>query len=200
MSDASQLGKEQLLAVTAAHSADSGLDDSAALLRERFLAFGRAVEHSAEGVDEAGLIESLQAEFLQQELGPRVPRHHSWPLLLAGALAASVLVAAVGITLVQIATNGLPSDQVVVVPPSDDQQSAEPVIARNHASAAPEPRLSAGVSSAGVSSWDDPLDVEIQAAQSRLAGLRGQGLVDGTLTSLSNELDSISYDLEGGSL
>ena len=186
MNDEPQLTAEQLRQATSpALPPDAALDAETAALRKSFLQLGRAVEAANDDFDEAELVARLTRTCLAKETQPAAlpatKGRGDWvPLVLGAALAASALVAIVR-------TAAVWSGGEIAVAPQAPPGASE--------SAAND--LAAGVAPA----WSDPLDDEIASAQATVEGLadRPRGL-DGSLENFGSRLQSMSAELESGSL
>src|SRR5262245_16876550 len=104
MNDDHNLNDEQLRRATSRSlPTDSvlGVDTSAA--RDSFLAFGRSLEAAARNLDEAALIEKLTSTCVASPA--EQPTRDWWPLIVAGALAAGMLLAVARIAMETRRTN-----------------------------------------------------------------------------------------------
>jgi hypothetical protein len=127
-----------------------------------------------------------------------IPAQHGkrsiWPLLLSGAIAASALIAAVQVA----ATWSTQEPQAAVAPNLEAAPKA------HVAASAAKPDSStaeAAVTRPLYAPWHDDLDDEIIAAQSVLAAVAGKtASLDGSLSSIDEQLDAMASDLTEGSL
>lgn len=199
MNEELELSRDQLEAATTRASASTALDAEAAALGESFRAFGQTAERTAGEFDEAALIEQLQSTLLErsslQVIACKSRGARSlWPLLLSGAIAASALIAAVRIA----ATWPTQPPQVVVSPSHQETEGPRalaPAIVKGSAPA------EASVPEQAYLTWHDELDDEIIAAQSVLAGVAGKTTpLDGSLSSMDEQLEAMASDLSEGSL
>jgi len=180
MNDELEFTEDQLRQATSrALAADTALDADAATMRESFLSLGSAIEAAAADFDEDALIAKLRGSMAVESTSALQPaarndsRPKWWLVLLAGALAASVLIAIGRIGVVE----------------------NEPMVALNG------PPASGGVEVAVASTWHDPLDEQIASAQVEMqqlaAGSRG---LDGSLSEMNDKLEAMSRELLGESL
>ena len=174
MNDHEALTPEQLnLATSRSLPADVPLDADTSLLREGWLALGHAAESAADGFDSQALLLRLQAELLAPPQPVEIKQQQSswWPAILGAALALSMLVA-----LLRSLPEGASPSQV-----SNGSAQTKDL--------------------AAVAAWSDPLDDEIDRAAQRVQSLVVQGnAIDATLSGLSQQLESMSDDLEHQSL
>jgi hypothetical protein len=189
--------RPQLEAATSRSLApDAALDAETSSLREGFITLGRVVEAASADYDEAALIARVRSACADQTPAVEVRRRSSpWPLVLGGALALSALIAIVRIVVTWPAAN----DAVVHAPSAPTRTNDSP--------REPSPTQVAGDGAEAMSAdqsalaWDDSLDEEIAAAQSRLADMSGSLTgIDGTLSNINQTLEALSDDLSGGSL
>jgi type VI protein secretion system component VasK len=150
------------------------LDESAAELREGWLAMGRALDGQNANFSEADLFARLLNEA-EQRVEPNQParvkqRDRLWPALLASALALGLLVAVMN-------TSWVGNQPKIATAPNSDQPAVD------------------------AARWTDPLDDELDAAAQQVSTLVVQGTgVDASLSNLADHLESMSDELTNGSL
>jgi len=166
----------------------TALDDNTAALRDGWLSLGSAVDRANADFSESELLTQVLAV---QDVNPRVEparpatmpqpveAWRGWPAILAGALALTMLLA-VARTLWEA--------------------SREPIAANSPVT--PESLPSSDAYTAGdESGWSDPLDEELDEAAEEVRSLVAQTSgVDASLSSLSEQLESMSDDLTNNSL
>jgi len=201
MNDDPNITRTQLEAATAPeHAAGLPHDANCAALRERFLAFGRAVEQASEPFEEQALIARLTAAVRDQSAAaPSVrraaPSRSTWLLLLSGALAVSALIAIVRVAMLW------PAGEQVANVPAAAQPTEQAVAVPSNVVPTPANDPEKLISATGVLTWSDSLDNEIAAAQSRLYQMAGRTpALDSELTGIDQELESLSSDMNGDSL
>lgn len=180
MNDELELTEDQLRRATSrAPIADAALDAETAAMRDSFLSLGSAIEAAAADFDEGALIAKLHSSMAVESTSvvPRATRSDSrpkwWLVLLAGALAASVLIAIGRIGVVE------PEPMVVLTVPSGN----------------------GAAEFAAASTWHDPLDEQIASAQTEVQQLAvGSHGLDGSLSEMNDKLEAMSRELLGESL
>jgi hypothetical protein len=173
------IDKELRLATARSLPAGEALDAETASLREAFLALGSAVESAAGPTDEAAIVARLRRSSIRPAPQPTTVRD-AWPLVLAGALAASALVA-VG----RIALESGPIETVA-------QVAAPGVLPLSNGSAS---------NRAMTAAWSDSLDTEIAYAAARIEQLSTrQQSFDSSLIDMNVRLEALSQELSSESL
>jgi hypothetical protein len=156
----------------------ASLDHETRTLRHGWLALGGSLERTAQGLDQAALVASLQAELIDQpqrvQPAAQSGSRSWWPAVLGTALALTMLLAVV---------RSLPWG-------GSTDLDGQTVLTTGPDSYLPEP-----------AAWSDPLDDEIVQAAEQVQALIAQSPgIDESLTGISQELESISDDLQHGSL
>jgi len=153
------------------------LDAETASLRDGFLALGSAVEAAAGPPDEAALLARLKRPRASDARVTARPRKRDWlPLLLAGALAASALIAIARVAMVSQSTDA------IAELPAGQRQSTLP----DHLVAA---------------MWNDSLDEEILLAALSIDQLSGKNRgFDRSLLHMNERLEALSQELATESL
>lgn len=192
MNDELNMNEEQLrLATSRVLPADAKLEAETAALRDGFLTIGGALETAAGDFDEAAFSERIRSSCRDHNpsrvKGAATTRA---PYRFIGAIAGFVLAASVLIAIGRLVVVSPRTDkpgQVVVAPaaPAEPQSSPDGLAPREAVARA----------------WIDPLDEEIASAQAEMRWLtsRGYGL-DGSLSQIGWQLESLSQELGGGSL
>jgi hypothetical protein len=176
--DEPKITDEQLrLATSRSLPAGAPLDAETASLRDGFLALGSAVQAAAGPLNEAALIARLERPRASEAHVVARPLHRDWlSLLLAGALAASALIAITRVALVSH-----PADVVAEAPATPRQ----PQVANHFATGM----------------WNDSLDDEIVLAALTIDQLRGNHRsFDHTLLNVNERLEALSEELARESL
>jgi hypothetical protein len=180
MNEEPELTEDQLRRVTSrAPIVDTALDAKTAAMRETFLSLGSAIEAAAADFDEEALIANLRGTMatdstaVVQSAARNDSRQSWWLVLLAGALAASVLIAIGRIGVVE----------------------REPMVALT------VPPANGAAEFAVASTWHDPLDEQIASAQTEVQQLAvGNRGLDGSLSEMNDKLEAMSQELLGESL
>ena len=180
MNDELELTEDQLRRATSrAPIADAALDAETAAMRDSFLSLGSAIESAAADFDEDALIANLRGSMAAESTSALQPaarndsRPKWWLVVLAGALAASALIAIGRIGVVE----------------------REPVVAVN------VPPTNGAAEFAVASTWHDPLDEQIASAQTEVQQLAvGNRGLDGSLSEMNDKLEAMSRELLGESL
>jgi len=180
MNDESKLTDNQLrLATSRALPTDSSLDADTTTARDSFLALGTAVESAAHNFDQSALVNRLTTTCITAPAQPA--RDWLWPLIVAGALAAGMLLAIARIAAERQRasdhdlTTRLPTN---VVPDKTTPITITPAIA-----------------------WNDPLDDEIALAAATIHEFSGTNRsFDGSLLDMNDQLQALSRELLGETL
>lgn len=174
----------QLTAATARRGSDALIVEAETReLRAGWLSLGRSLAAENHDWDEAALIARLTAALPQQVALPQEqPPATLQAWLVTSALAAALLLCA-GLTLyrtqVPAGKHGLPLASSL---PMAASEAAPP--------GALAPRA-----------WNDPLDEQIAQAALRIESFHpGWHDLDGSFSALNEQLDTLSRDLDGGSL
>lgn len=175
MTDRDPFDRKLLELVTSRSPApEASRDESAAELREGWLAMGRSLDCENASFNEADLLAQLLTG-VERPIEPLRParakkRDRLWPALLASALALGLLVAVMN-------TWWVGNQSKIAIAPTTEQ----PAVA--------------------AAWWTDPLDDELDAAAQRVSMLVAQGSgVDVSLTNLADHLESMSDELINSSL
>jgi hypothetical protein len=179
MNDDQELTRTELEQATARQlSPEVPLEPETAALRDGWLALGSLLDGAGQRLDQAALAARLQAELIDPPRPVQPARHATgsswWPAIVGTALALTMLVAVI---------RSLPRGAVT-------KPGGTSGLATNEPDQWPEP-----------AAWSDPLDDQIGQAAEQVQALVAQSQgIDDSLTGISHELESMSDELQHGSL